>query len=71
MTCEIGAGVHWGEVLISPARHRRAWRLVEAEGADIATKHEGELAAFPVVKAPTPTTSDAGGPAHKSEEASR
>ncbi len=49
-------GARAGEVLISPALHQRVWRVVEAEPAAIVTKHEGELAAFRVVKALTTTT---------------
>jgi hypothetical protein len=44
------------EPLAAGSVHQRVWRLVEAEPAAIATKHEGELAAFRVVKVLSPTT---------------
>jgi adenylate cyclase len=37
------------EILISPEVHERVWRLVEAEVTTIATKHEGDLAAYRVL----------------------
>lgn len=37
------------QILISPEVHERVWRLVEAEKTTIATKHEGDLAAYRVL----------------------
>jgi adenylate cyclase len=43
-----GAAAAGKEVLISPEVHEHVWRLVEAEGTTIPTKHEGDLHAYRV-----------------------
>ena len=48
-TVRYTAGASGEEVLISPEVHERVWRLVEAEATTIATKHEGDLAAYRVL----------------------
>ena len=48
-TARYTAGASGEQILISPAVHERVWRLVEAEATTIATKHEGDLAAYRVL----------------------
>jgi adenylate cyclase len=48
-TARYTAGASGEQILISPALHERVWRLVEAEATTIATKHEGDLAAYRVL----------------------
>jgi adenylate cyclase len=45
-----------GEVLISPEMHQHVWHLVEAEQTKIATKHEGNLAAYRIHRFKTDST---------------
>ncbi len=48
-TARYTAGASGEQILISPDLHERVWRLVEAEATKIATKHEGDLAAYRVL----------------------
>ena len=48
-TARYTAGAAGEQILISPDLHERVWRLVEAEATKIATKHEGDLAAYRVL----------------------
>ena len=48
-TSRYTAGASGEQILISPDLHERVWRLVEAEKTTIATKHEGDLAAYRVL----------------------
>jgi len=48
-TARYTAGAAGEQILISPEVHERVWRLVEAEKTTIATKHEGDLAAYRVL----------------------
>ena len=48
-TSRYTAGASGEQILISPDLHERVWRLVEAERTTIATKHEGDLAAYRVL----------------------
>ena len=48
-TARFTAGAAGEQVIISPEVHERVWQLVEAEAAMIATKHEGDLAAYHVL----------------------
>jgi adenylate cyclase len=48
-TSRYTAGASGEQILISPELHERVWRLVEAEKTTIATKHEGDLAAYRVL----------------------
>lgn len=43
-----GAAAQGKEILISPEVHEHVWRLIEAEGTTIQTKHEGDLHAYRV-----------------------
>ena len=47
------AGAGPGEILISPEVHQRVWRLVEAESFPVATKHEGTLPGYRLVRGPS------------------
>jgi adenylate cyclase len=44
-----GAAAQGKEILISPEVHEHVWRLVEAEGTTIQTKHEGDLHAYRII----------------------
>ena len=48
-TARYTAGALGEQILISPEVHERVWRLVEAEAATIATKHEGDFPAYRVL----------------------